>query len=134
MTMLLPITAVYASLFALFVVILMVPVIRLRGSLRVGLGDGGNRSLHQAIRAHGNALEMIPLGLILMAIYELNRGSSTALYVFGAVFLVARLLHVWGMYSSPGTSFGRAAGTAISIGLLICLAIANLLRIFSVAS
>ncbi len=124
-----PITAIYASLFALFVIILMVPIIRLRGSLRVGLGDGGHRSLHQAIRAHGNALEMVPIFLMLMLVYELNRGSPTALYAFGTVFLVARLLHVWGMYSSAGTSFGRAAGTAVSIGVLIFLALANLLKV-----
>jgi uncharacterized protein len=129
--MLTPITAIYASFLALFIVILMFPVIRLRNSLRVGLGDGGQRSLQQAIRAHGNAVEVIPIFLILLAVYELNRAPSVALHVFGAIFLVARLLHVWGLYSSSGRSFGRVAGTVGSIGVLITLAVANIIRVLS---
>jgi uncharacterized protein len=129
--MLTPITSIYASFLALFIVILMFPVIRLRGSLRVGLGDGGQRSLQQAIRAHGNAVEVIPIFLILLAVYELNRASPVALHTFGAIFLVVRLLHVWGLYSSAGSSFGRVAGTAGSIGVLITLAAANIIKALS---
>jgi uncharacterized protein len=127
--MLVPITAIYASFLALFIVILMFPVIRLRGSLRVGLGDGGQRSLQQAIRAHGNAVEVVPIFLILLAAYELNRATPLALHAFGAIFLLARLLHVWGLYSSAGRSFGRVAGTVGSIGVLIALAAVNILKV-----
>jgi len=129
MTTVVPITALYASLLALLVILLALVAVKLRRSLRVGLGDGGNRDLQRAIRAHGNATEYIPLFLILLAAYELNHGSATALHLFGAVFFVSRVLHAWGLYSSGGTSPGRFAGTAGTLVALMALAVANLLKI-----
>ena len=74
----LAVTAVYAAILALFLVIMAVVVIRLRRGLRVSLGDGGHASLQQAIRAHGNAAEYIPIFLVLLAVFELNRGPLWA--------------------------------------------------------
>ena len=126
----LPITALYAALFAILFVMLMLVVIRLRRSLRIGLGDGGNRDLQQAIRVHGNAIECVPIFLVMLAILELNHGSAMLLHLFGAAFLCARVLHAWGLYGSSGASLGRVAGTAVTMTLLVALAIANLLKIF----
>ena len=125
-----PITALYAAMFGLLFVILMLAVIKLRRSLRVGLGDGGNRDLQQAIRAHGNAVECVPIFLVMLAAFELNRGSVMLLHVFGAAFLMVRVLHAWGLYSSNGASPGRLIGTAGTIVLLAALAVANLLKLF----
>ena len=125
-----PISALYAALFALLLVILMMAVIKLRRSLRIGLGDGGNRDLQRAIRAHGNAVECVPIFLLMLALFELNHGSGTMLHIFGAAFLVARVVHAWGLYSSSGASSGRVAGSTATIVLLVALAIANLLKIF----
>lgn len=125
-----PITALYAAMFGLLFVILMLAVIKLRRSLRVGLGDGGNRDLQQAIRAHGNAVECVPIFLVMLAVFELNRGSVMLLHVFGAAFLMVRVLHAWGLYSSSGASPGRLVGTAGTIVLLAALAVANLLKLF----
>jgi len=61
-----PITALYAAMSGLLVVILMLVVIRLRRSLRIGLGDGGNRDLQRAIRVHGNAIESVPIFLVML--------------------------------------------------------------------
>ena len=129
MTLPLPITAVYASLLALLVVLLVVVVVRLRRSLRVGLGDGGNRDLLRAIRVHGNAVESIPLFLILFGVYEFNHGHPNMLHFFGAVFLLSRVLHAWGLFSSGGASPGRVSGTIGTNGCLLGLAIANLLKV-----
>lgn len=125
-----PITALYAAMFGLLFVILMLAVIKLRRSLRVGLGDGGNRDLQQAIRAHGNAVECVPIFLVMLAVFELNRGSVMLLHVFGAAFLMVRVLHAWGLYSSSGASPGRLVGIAGTIVLLAALAVANLLKLF----
>lgn len=125
-----PITALYAALFGLLVVILMLAVIYLRRSLRVGLGDGGNRDLQRAIRVHGNAIECVPVFLIMLAAFELNHGSATMLHLFGAAFLTARVAHAWGLYASGGASIGRVAGATGTMVLLVALAIANLIKIF----
>jgi uncharacterized protein len=126
-----PITALYASLLALFLVILAFPVIKLRHGLRVGLGDGGNRSLQQAMRAHGNAAENFPMFILLLAVYELNHASPLVLHGFGAAFLLARLFHAGGLYTSPGSSFGRILGTAVTFTILGALAIANVVLLLS---
>lgn len=130
MTVPVPVTALYAAMFALLLVILMVAVIKLRRSLRIGLGDGGNRDLQQAIRAHGNAVESVPIFLLMLATLELNHGSVIVLHIFGAAFLVVRIMHAWGLYTSNGASIGRVAGTGGTMTLLAALAIANLLMIF----
>ncbi len=130
MTVPVPVTALYAAMFALLLVILMVAVITLRRSLRIGLGDGGNRDLQQAIRAHGNAVESVPIFLLMLATLEINHGSVIVLHIFGAAFLVVRIMHAWGLYTSSGASIGRVAGTGGTMTLLAALAIANLLRIF----
>jgi uncharacterized membrane protein YecN with MAPEG domain len=124
-----PITAVYASLLALLAVVLVLVVVSLRRSLRIGLGDGGNRDLARAIRVHGNAIESIPLFLVLLGVYELNGRHANALHSFGAIYLLSRVLHAWGLFSSSGVSVGRFSGTAGANGCLIGLAIANLMKV-----
>ena len=125
------ISALYASLLALLVVILGMVVIRLRQSLRVGVGDGGNHDLARAIRVHGNAVENIPLFLLLLALYEINRGNITLLHVFGAAFFVSRVLHAWGLLVSGGASPGRLAGTIGTYACLVGLAIVNLVKLLN---
>lgn len=124
----LTITAIYGSFLALFLIVLALPVIKLRRNLKVGLGDGGHPTLRQAIRAHGNATEFIPIFVILLAIFELNHGSALAVHIFGAVFLAARLAHAWGLYGNTGVSIGRIIGVVGTFGGIIGLAIANLIK------
>ncbi len=127
--MLVPITAIYGALLALFLVILTVPVIKLRRGLRVGLGDGGQASLLQAVRAHGNAAEFIPLFMVLLAVYEINHAPALALHIFGLVFILSRLAHASGLYQSSGTSTGRAVGMVGTLTSLVLLAIANVVQV-----
>jgi uncharacterized membrane protein YecN with MAPEG domain len=125
-----PITAVYASLLAMLVVLLLLVVVKLRRSLRVGIGDGGNRDLQRAIRVHGNAIESIPLFLVLLGVYELNSGHPVALHLLGAIFLLSRVMHAWGLLRYAGSSPGRFIGTAGTIACLVGLAVANVLKLF----
>ena len=127
--MLVPITAVYGALLALFLAILTVPVIKLRRGLRVGLGDGGQRSLMQAMRAHGNAAECIPLFIVLLAVYEINHAPAMALHIFGVVFILSRLAHASGLYQSSGASSGRVVGMIGTLTALVALAMANVVQV-----
>lgn len=129
MTLVVPITAVYASLLAVLVVTLVLVVVKLRRGFKVGIGDGGNRDLARAIRVHGNAIESIPLFLLLLAVYELNGGHANLLHFFGAIFFFARIAHASGMLASAGASRGRVFGTVGTNGSLLGLAIANLLKV-----
>lgn len=93
----LPITAIYAALCGILVILLAANVVRYRLEKKVSLGDGGHREVNRAIRAHGNTVEYIPLALILMALLEANGGSDTALHVYGAMLVVGRVLYGYGM-------------------------------------
>jgi len=94
---------------------------------RIGIGDGGDKSLLLAIRAHGNATESIPLALVLLAALELNQASVLTLHGFGAALLLARLLHALGLSRSGKASPGRFLGTLLTLVVLLGLAIANVM-------
>ena len=55
------ITAVYAGILALMLVMLGILVVKNRYRAKVGLFDGGDEQLGQAIRVHGNFAEYLPV-------------------------------------------------------------------------
>ena len=120
------ITAFYGSLLALLFIALSFNVIRLRFKLKVGVGDGGERSLTKAIRIHGNFAEYMPLALILLAGYELSGADSLWLHILGSVLFISRVLHAIGLSKSIGTSKARVLGTLVMFIVLFLLAIANI--------
>ena len=119
------ITSIYASLLALLIVRLSVAVIKLRRKNRVSVGDGGNEELQLAIRAHANAVEYIPIALMLLLMLELNGAPKILIHILGVTLLVGRILHAMGL---PTKDFKkRVLGMQITIYLLIGLAILNVL-------
>jgi uncharacterized membrane protein YecN with MAPEG domain len=60
------------------------------------------------VRAHGNAAEWVPLGLLLLLMLELSRAAgSVALHVLGGIFFLGRLVHAYGVYAkSPVQGVG----------------------------
>ncbi|MBS0432677.1 MAG: MAPEG family protein [Proteobacteria bacterium] len=119
------ITGLYAALSALLVVVLAARVMWLRNTGKVGIGTGGNERLARAIRAHANAVEYLPIALLLLLILDLDGSQPWLLHLFGIVLIVGRVLHAIGLSSYAGVSFGRAAGIALT--LLVILAMALLL-------
>lgn len=118
------ITPIYASLSALLIVKLALSVIKLRRKNRVSIGDGGNEALQLAIRAHANAVEYIPITLILLLMLELNEAPKILIHVLGATLLIGRILHALGL---PAKDFKkRVLGMQITIYLLIGLAVLNI--------
>ena len=116
-----PVTALYAALLALWILLLLLRVVVLRWRTRAGTGDGGDRRLAKAIRVHGNAIETMPIALLLMFGYELGGGSPQLLHGCGLLLLVGRLGHAQGISRTFGLSAGRMLGTltfATVVGLL----------------
>ncbi len=129
MIRLVPITALYSALCALLILTLSARVVLQRRATRTGLGDGGQDSLARAIRAHGNAIEYIPIALLLMLLLELNGSGGVVLHALGSTLLVARVLHGWGLSHSAGLSFGRWYGTALTWLVLLAAAALNLFAV-----
>jgi len=116
------IAALYGGLIGILLVFLAIPISRLRGELKVGLGDGGDTRLARAIRAHANTVEWALPTLVLLLIAELNRASPWLQHACGIALVVGRVLHAAGLSRSSGASFGRFAGTALTWGALLLLA------------
>lgn len=117
------ITLLYAALCTLLVLVLAGRVMAYRLTHRVGLGDGGHGDLQRRIRAHANAVEYLPLALLLLGGMELNGYSDTLIHAFGATLLVSRVLHAWGLSRHAGTSAGRFAGTVLTLLLMIAMSL-----------
>lgn len=107
----LAVTGLYAVALTLLTLALAVRVTWLRRHHRVGLGSGGHEDLARAIRAHGNATEYIPLGLLLLALDALAGTPLAWVEVAGALLFLGRLSHAWGLSHGSGASLGRFAGT-----------------------
>lgn len=121
------VTSVFALCFSILIFYLVLQVVRCRRKYKVGYGDGKHEALSMAISAHSNAVETIPLALILMLLLELNKVSSSLIIVLGLLLLVLRIIHVAGMMSSLGSSFGRTYGTLGSWIIIILMAVLNLI-------
>jgi hypothetical protein len=108
------ITALYAGVLAILIVVLAGRVVAVRRSDAVSIGDGGNQLLVRRIRVHGNATENIPIGLLIMLVLELNGSSPVLLHGLGASLALGRLAHAQGLSGSAGTSVGRFLGAVLT--------------------
>ena len=119
-----PITALYAGLLALVMLVLARNVIRGRLRAKVGLFDGGDEQLGRAIRIHGNFIEYVPIALILMGLVDINGAPAWALHAWGVVIVASRLVHAYGLSKSSVASKGRTIGTASMWFAISTLAVA----------
>lgn len=117
------ITGIYAALATLLVLVLALRVSAIRHGKRVGIGDGGDPDLLRRVRAHANALENLPLALILLLLLELNQTAPPWLHGFGCVLLLGRVLHAFGMSLQSGASFGRFVGTLLTWLAMFAMAV-----------
>jgi uncharacterized protein len=120
------ITALYAALCAFIVLTLAVRVMVMRFRMRTGIGDGGDSRLARAIRIHGNAIEYVPIALVLLLVAELDGARPALLHGCGIVLVVARIAHALGLVRSPGLSLGRGIGVTGTVGVITVLAVFDL--------
>ncbi len=119
------ITLLFTALHAVLMVALLVPISRHRHGKRIGLGDGGDEALMRKVRVHGNFVEHVPMALLLLGLLELCGMPAMALWVFGAVLLLARLMHAIGLSRTSGRSVGRFYGTVLTWLDLLVMALAG---------
>ncbi|MBQ4863597.1 MAPEG family protein [Pseudoalteromonas sp. MMG013] len=117
--------SLYAALLTLFYIKLSFEIIAIRKKQKVGLGDGGNRSLTNAIRAHANFSEYTPLTLILLFILEFQGISSWVVHTAGVGFLAARVIH-WQAIKRENLKL-RVVGMALTFLVLSGLSATSLI-------
>jgi uncharacterized protein len=124
-----PITAIYAALAGLMLLVLAGLVVKARWRYKTGLGTGSEPGMERAVRVHANFVEYVPLTLLLLLLAEVNGVAAWALHAAGAVLLTSRLLHAWGLSQTSGRSFGRFYGTLGTWLTLLGLALALLVGV-----
>ncbi len=82
-----------------------------RRAEKISIGDGGSPRLTARMRAQLNFAEYAPIVLILIALIELAVGTVDWLWGVAALFVVARILHPFGM---DGWKPGRAIGIIVT--------------------
>ena len=121
------ITLTFTTILAIFMIILAVRVLDLRGSPVTKSFHKPNREidpndLERAIRGHGNLIEYAPLFLILMLTLELSDASATLLYIAGIIFTLGRLMHGIAFSFMRKNVFLRIGGMSLTfIGFFILI-------------
>jgi len=119
------VSALYVVFGALFIIKLALNVVHLRRQYRVSIGDGGVSDLQLAIRIHGNAVEYIPLALLLLVVMEMNGADIWIVHLLGLFFFFGRLLHAHGLRSR--TQLWRRNGMLLTLISLAGMIIVNLI-------
>jgi hypothetical protein len=115
---------IWSGLLLLLMVALSLLVVRQRQKHKVLLGHGDVPSLELASRAFGNAIEYVPAGMAGLALLVLAGAEPSAVHVIGAMLLVGRVLHAFGLSRSSGVSVGRAGGMTLTWLALVLLGLA----------
>lgn len=87
------ISSFYAAVLGIWVVWLSLRVVKLRRKKKIPLDHGDDQELKAAIRVHGNAVEYLPLAIILLILIELNGGNMIFIHIAGIALIAGRVLH-----------------------------------------
>ncbi len=127
----LAVSPIYLSILAILIIFLAYRVTRFRIGEKVALGDEkGSREMKCTIRAHANAVENVPLAMLLLIALELNSLNPLLLHIFGTVLVISRVAHAWGLTRIYGPSPGRFYGTLFTWLSIVLMAVLNIWILF----
>ncbi|GBU13156.1 MAPEG family inner membrane protein [Enterobacterales bacterium] len=119
------ISALYVVLAAMLLLKLSFDVVRLRMEYRIATGDGGSYELQTAIRVHGNAVEYLPIGCLLLIMMEMNGAEAWMVHVCGLMLIVGRLFHYYGLKNRE--FIWRRNGMAATYISLLLMVVVNII-------
>lgn len=122
----LTITPLYGGLIALLLVFLSARVILRRRGAGISVGDGDDKDLRKRMRTQANCAEYAPLGLILLAMAELQGAPGWVVHLLGLMLLAGRLIHAYGFGVTPQVIPLRQLGMLLTFAMLILTALANI--------
>ena len=115
--------ALYAGLNALVLVGLSVQTGRVRARTRISIGDGGHPRLIRVMRGHANAIETIPVVLLLLALIAWLGAPAWVLHLLGVALTVGRVFHGLHFAAADAPGWQRAAGAGLSALVMIVAAL-----------
>ncbi|MFI2809689.1 MULTISPECIES: MAPEG family protein [Microbulbifer] len=129
--MMVPLTGLYGGLCALLILALAFRVVRFRRGEKVGVGSGGKHYAEVLIRTHANAVEYVPIALLMMLVAEINGLSAFWLNILGGLLVLGRFLHAWGLTAGRGGyHYGRFWGTTLTWIVITAYASINIIGAF----
>lgn len=125
--MIFSVTPLYALPVAAIYLILWFRVSGLRSATGISFGDGGNVLLLQRIRQHGNCAEWSSFVLILMMLAEGMGTPAIWLHISGALLLVGRIAHPFGLRADtaghPLRYLGNGSNLLAALNAMVCIGI-----------
>jgi uncharacterized protein len=126
------VTPFYALPVAAIYLILWFRVSALRSATGISFGDGGNAALLQRVRQHGNCAEWASMVLILMILAEGMDAPALYLHVSGALLLIGRIAHPFGLTDGnaghPLRYVGNGTNILAALTAMFCLGV-NIARL-----
>jgi uncharacterized membrane protein YecN with MAPEG domain len=92
------ISILFTIIFIIFYLILTIITIKTRRTARVEYGDGLNKDLTKAIRAHGNFFEFTVFFIISSFLLEVLDGALIYIFSVNIIFLLGRISHAYSMF------------------------------------
>jgi uncharacterized membrane protein YecN with MAPEG domain len=121
------VTPIYALAVAVIYMVLWMRVTSKRAALGQSIGDGGDSDLLLRVRQHGNCAEWTSFLLILMILAEGMGAPSIYLHIGGALLLLGRIAHPFGLKKDNATHVLRYVGNGsnmlATLNLMICLGV-----------
>ena len=101
-------------------------VIQIRRNNKITIGFAKNKELEQAIAAHSNFNQYVPLGLIMMACMELNKIHFSIIFLVGISFTFGRIIHAKSFLKKTMDLKQRVQGMKFTFWTMIAMAILNI--------
>jgi uncharacterized protein len=111
------ISILFTIIFIIFYLILTIITIKARKSARVEYGDGFNKELIKAIRAHGNFFEFTVFFIISSFLLEILDANQIYVLIINILFLIGRISHAHSMLNEK--ILFRIVGMMITLGAYI---------------
>lgn len=107
--------ALYAGLNALVLCWLAAHIGRLRGALKIYMGDDGHPRMIRAMRGQANFVEYTPVALILLLVMALMGAPALAIHLLGAALTIGRVLHALHFTAEDAPGWQRGAGAVLTL-------------------
>ncbi|MES1199645.1 MAG: MAPEG family protein [Pseudomonadota bacterium] len=121
----LEIAALYAGVNILILLVLGALVVRARITHKIALGNEGHKDMLRWVRAHANAAEYIPAGLVGLLILALLDPAAPAwtLHAGGISLTAGRILHGVGLHTGV-LNIGRRLGMVLTFAAYAIIGVA----------
>ena len=127
-----PVTAICAALLGALMVFMTASLALHRRRKLVSYGDGGDGQFAKRLRGQGNAVEQIPISLILLGFAEATQNPVAVIWLIAALMISGRFLHAWQFWNRGGIFFFRPFGVALTLAGQVTAIVAILFALFPV--